>query len=102
MIVDILPLLKVFHPRTPAALPQPVTMAALSLFSPIKVGNVLLKNRIGMAALTRNRAENTYPTDLMREYYVQRADAGLIISEAILVSRQGRVADSCTPRTLRY
>ena len=57
------------------------------------VGTHMLKNRIGMAALTRNRAENTYPTDLMREYYVQRAEAGLIISEAILVSRQGWVAD---------
>ncbi|KAF8191726.1 hypothetical protein BJ912DRAFT_963321 [Pholiota molesta] len=64
-------------------------MSAKALFTPTQIGNTALKNRIGMAALTRNRAENTYPTELMKEYYVQRASAGLIISEAILISRQG-------------
>jgi 2,4-dienoyl-CoA reductase-like NADH-dependent reductase (Old Yellow Enzyme family) len=66
-------------------------MSAKALLTPIQVGNTTLKNRIGMAALTRNRAENTYPTELMKEYYVQRASAGLIISEAILICRQGYV-----------
>ncbi|KAF9478935.1 FMN-linked oxidoreductase [Pholiota conissans] len=60
-----------------------------ALFTPIQIGGIELKNRIGMAALTRNRAENTYPTELMKEYYLQRIDAGLIISEAILITRQG-------------
>ncbi|KAF8166378.1 hypothetical protein BJ912DRAFT_1002758 [Pholiota molesta] len=64
-------------------------MSAKALLTPTQIGNTALKNRIGMAALTRNRAENTYPTELMKEYYVQRASAGLIISEAILISRQG-------------
>ncbi|KAF8968284.1 flavoprotein NADH-dependent oxidoreductase [Flammula alnicola] len=64
-------------------------MAGKALFKPIQIGSITLKNRIGMSALTRNRAENTYPTELMKEYYVQRAGAGLIVSEGILVSRQG-------------
>ena len=64
----------------------------MALFKPIQVGNIVLKNRIGMASLTRNRAQNTYPTELMREYYVQRASAGLIIAEATLVTRQGCVS----------
>lgn len=66
-------------------------MSAKALFKPIQVGNTVLKNRIGMSALTRNRAENTYPTELMKEYYVQRASAGLIITEGVLISRQGCV-----------
>ena len=66
-------------------------MAQSALFASIRVGSVELKNRIVMSALTRNRAENTYPTELMKEYYVQRADAGLIISEGILITRQGYV-----------
>ena len=34
----------------------------------------------------------TLPTELMKEYYVQRADAGLIVTEGILIVRQGCVA----------
>ncbi|KAF8965455.1 flavoprotein NADH-dependent oxidoreductase [Flammula alnicola] len=66
-------------------------MAGNPLFSPIELGNITLKNRIGMSALTRNRAKDTYPTELMKEYYVQRAvgGAGLIVSEGILITRQG-------------
>ncbi|PPQ86645.1 hypothetical protein CVT25_006829 [Psilocybe cyanescens] len=66
-------------------------MAYKALFSPLQIGDVTLKNRITMAAFARNRAEDTYPTDLMKEYYVQRAKggAGLIVTEAILVTRQG-------------
>ncbi|KAF8958011.1 flavoprotein NADH-dependent oxidoreductase [Flammula alnicola] len=66
-------------------------MAGKALFKPIQIGSITLKNRIGMSALTRNRAENTYPTELMKEYYAQRANggAGLIVSEGILISRQG-------------
>ncbi len=67
-------------------------MTTSALFIPVKVGNTELKNRIVMAALTRNRAEDTYPTELMKEYYVQRADAGLILSEGVLIIRQGCVA----------
>ncbi|KJA24132.1 hypothetical protein HYPSUDRAFT_136934 [Hypholoma sublateritium FD-334 SS-4] len=64
-------------------------MASSALFTPVKIGSIELKNRIVMAALTRNRAEDTYPTELMKEYYVQRADAGLILTEGVLITRQG-------------
>ncbi|KAF9523768.1 flavoprotein NADH-dependent oxidoreductase [Crepidotus variabilis] len=61
------------------------------LFTPIQVGTHTIQNRIGMSALTRNRADGTYPTDLMKEYYLQRVQGGtgLIVTEGILVSRQG-------------
>ncbi|KDR80287.1 hypothetical protein GALMADRAFT_265447 [Galerina marginata CBS 339.88] len=62
-----------------------------ALFAPLEIGDITIKNRITMAALTRNRAEDTYPTELMKDYYVQRVHggAGLIVSEAILITRQG-------------
>ena len=54
-----------------------------TLFDPIRVGSLDLPNRIIMAPLTRARAtEDRVPTELMRDYYVQRATAGLIITEA--------------------
>ncbi len=61
-----------------------------SLFSPLKVGALTLPNRVLMAPLTRCRAEGAnVPTDLMAEYYAQRASAGLIIAEATTVSPRG-------------
>ena len=62
-----------------------------TLFDPIKIGALELSNRIIMAPLTRSRAANPgrVPNDLMVQYYVQRASAGLIISEATIVSPQG-------------
>ncbi|MCB8875076.1 alkene reductase [Acidisoma silvae] len=54
-----------------------------TLFDPIRVGSLDLPNRIIMAPLTRARAtEDRVPTELMRDYYVQRATAGLILTEA--------------------
>ena len=67
-------------------------MASSALLTPVKIGSTELRNRIVMAALTRNRSQDTYPTELMKEYYVQRADAGLIVTEGILIVRQGCVA----------
>lgn len=62
----------------------------MNLFSPIKIGNYTLKNRIFMAPMTRCRSiENNVPNDLMAVYYGQRASAGLIISEATQISTQG-------------
>ena len=52
-----------------------------SLFEPIEAGSLRLPNRIAMAPLTRNRAPDAIPTPLMQTYYVQRASAGLLISE---------------------
>ena len=61
-----------------------------SLFDPITIGDIALPNRIIMAPLTRSRASaGRIPNALMAEYYVQRAAAGLIISEATSVSPQG-------------
>lgn len=58
------------------------------LYSPIKIGPLTLANRIFMAPLTRLRSiePGDIPTDLMVEYYRQRASAGLIITEATQVS----------------
>ena len=61
-----------------------------SLFDPIALGAVTCPNRIVMAPLTRGRATRDHvPTELMKDYYVQRASAGLIITEATGMSRQG-------------
>jgi N-ethylmaleimide reductase len=62
-----------------------------NLFDPIKIGDLTLNNRIIMAPLTRARAVggDRVPNALMAEYYVQRASAGLILSEATAVTPQG-------------
>ncbi|KAJ7202295.1 flavoprotein NADH-dependent oxidoreductase [Mycena pura] len=62
-----------------------------SLFTPLKLGNTTIPNRLGMSALTRNRATNTIPNDIMLKYYTQRASggAGLIVTEGVLITRQG-------------
>ena len=62
-----------------------------TLFDPIKVGGLELPNRIIMAPLTRSRAVGAgrVPNALMAEYYVQRASAGLILSEATSVTPMG-------------
>lgn len=61
-----------------------------SLFDAIDLGAIHAPNRILMAPLTRGRADKAaVPTPIMAEYYAQRAGAGLIISEATGISRQG-------------
>ncbi|MES3099876.1 alkene reductase [Sphingomonas faeni] len=61
-----------------------------SLFDPITLGAVEAPNRIIMAPLTRGRADrDAVPSDIMVDYYTQRASAGLIISEATGISREG-------------
>ena len=60
------------------------------LLEPVRLGDFSLPNRILMAPLTRCRASaGRVPNELMRDYYVQRASAGLIISEATSVSPTG-------------
>lgn len=57
------------------------------LFQPLTVGALELPNRLVMAPLTRSRAgESRIPNELMQEYYVQRASAGLIITEATAIT----------------
>lgn len=61
------------------------------LFTPMRLGEYPLKNRIFMAPMTRGRAgEQGIPNALMAQYYGQRASAGLIIAEATAISPQGR------------
>jgi 2,4-dienoyl-CoA reductase-like NADH-dependent reductase (Old Yellow Enzyme family) len=61
-----------------------------SLFSPLELGSIELPNRIVMAPLTRARSDRAaVPNSLMATYYAQRASAGLIISEATGISREG-------------
>ncbi len=62
----------------------------LRLLEPITVGGLRLQNRVFMAPLTRCRAgAGRVPTALMRDYYVQRASAGLILSEATAICPTG-------------
>lgn len=61
-----------------------------SLFDPVRLGAIQAPNRILMAPLTRTRGTREHaPTEVMARYYAQRSGAGLIIAEAIGVSRQG-------------
>lgn len=60
------------------------------LFDPIRMGAISAHNRIFMSPMTRARATREHvPTELMIEYYRQRATAGLIISEGTGISREG-------------
>ncbi|KAJ9609721.1 hypothetical protein H2200_006049 [Cladophialophora chaetospira] len=66
-----------------------MTMAESRLFKPLRIGTVETKHRIVMPAASRMRATDDHiPTDLMLEYYTQRAavPGTLIITEANLVS----------------
>ncbi len=61
------------------------------LFEPLQLGAVELQNRIMMAPMTRDRAgPDDEPTELMVEYYRQRASAGLIITEGTQPCREGK------------
>ncbi|SEN97490.1 2,4-dienoyl-CoA reductase [Paenisporosarcina quisquiliarum] len=61
------------------------------LFESVKIGNIELKNRLGMAPMTRSRAlPDGTPSDLATEYYGQRASVGLIISEGTQPSEDGQ------------
>ena len=61
-----------------------------ALLSPFDLRNLPLRNRVVMAPMTRSRAgEKRIPNSLMAMYYVQRASAGLIVTEATVISKQG-------------
>lgn len=59
------------------------------LFATYQLGDLQLKNRVVMAPLTRSRAIDNIPNDLMAKYYGQRAGAGLIITEGTSPSPNG-------------
>lgn len=59
----------------------------MRLFNEIELGGIPLKNSMVMAAMTRSRATiEGVVQDITVEYYVQRASAGLILTEAINIS----------------
>ncbi len=59
------------------------------LLNPFSKGNFTLKNHIVMAPMTRSRAIDNIPNDLMATYYAQRSGAGLIITEGTSPSANG-------------
>ncbi len=61
----------------------------LLLFSKTTLGALTLQNRLVMSPMTRNRATDNIPNDLMARYYAQRASAGLIVTEGTSPSPNG-------------
>ncbi|MFI5298113.1 MAG: alkene reductase [Polyangiales bacterium] len=59
------------------------------LFSPFKLGRIELKNRVVMSPMTRNRSTGNVPAPIVAEYYAQRAEAGLIVTEGTSPSPNG-------------
>lgn len=60
------------------------------LFTPHNLVDIQLKNRVVMAPMTRTRTLNGVADELTALYYSQRASAGLIITEGLPVSEEGR------------
>jgi len=62
---------------------------SLALLSQFKLGDLNLENRLVLAPMTRARAgEKRLANEIMAEYYRQRASAGLMITEATVISPQ--------------
>jgi len=60
-------------------------------FTPVRVGRYILPNRLVMAPMTRSRAKaDGTPGDLSAEYYSQRANVGLIVTEGTQPSDDGQ------------
>lgn len=56
----------------------------------VNLGDIELKNRVVLSALTRVRCDSDgVPTDLLAEYYSQRAGAGLMFTESASISQRG-------------
>ncbi|MEN2979725.1 alkene reductase [Tistrella bauzanensis] len=73
------------------AISDTATLSDARLFRPVTLGSMTLANRVAMAPLTRSRAgSDGVPSPLAATYYAQRADAGLIVTEATNISAQGR------------
>jgi len=60
-----------------------------TLFTPVTLGKLQLKNRVVMSPMTRSRAIGNVPNELMAKYYALRAEAGLIITEGTSPSPNG-------------
>ena len=66
-----------------------------TLFDPMRLGRLTLKNRAAMAPMTRARAPQNVPTPEMARYYAQRAGAGLIVTEGTVISAAGSGFADC-------
>jgi N-ethylmaleimide reductase len=65
-------------------------VSTVTLFDSHNLFKAELKNRFVLAPLTRGRATETrIPNRIMGDYYEQRATAGLVITEATVISEQG-------------
>lgn len=64
----------------------------MKILEPVKLGRLELASRVVMAPMTRSRADEKgdMPNELMREYYAQRASAGLIITEGTHPNAEGK------------
>ena len=63
----------------------------VNLMTPARFGRLDLRNRVVMAPMTRSRATaDGAVTDIMVEYYRQRAGAGLVITEGVYPSENGK------------
>jgi N-ethylmaleimide reductase len=63
----------------------------MDLFSPLSLGDLRLANRLVMAPMTRTRSsESGVPSELVVEYYAQRASMGLIVSEGVWPVQEGK------------
>jgi N-ethylmaleimide reductase len=73
-----------------ARVTEPRSPFVPSLFDPTRLGSVEIANRVLMSPMTRSRSTADHvPTQVMIEYYRQRAGAGLILSEATGISLEG-------------
>jgi N-ethylmaleimide reductase len=63
-----------------------------ALFEPISLGHHILKNRIVLPPLTRQRSEQPgdVPTSMMARYYQQRAGAGFMVTEGAQIEPRGK------------
>ena len=63
-----------------------------SLFTPLELGGIPLRNRIALPPLTRCRSAQpgNIPNDMMRNYYVQRASAGFMVTEGTQIEPRGQ------------
>src|SRR6267154_344485 len=77
------------QPKTDFNSTQKNFMSNKKLFSSHNLGATALANRIVMAPMTRSRAIDNLPNELMATYYSQRATAGVNITEGVSPSPNG-------------
>jgi hypothetical protein len=69
-----------------------------TLLSEFKLGDLTLPNRVVLAPLTRSRSgESRVPNEINSRYYTQRASAGLLITEATVISEQASIVSRFAP-----